>query len=92
MFQTLQYIALTRFLQQNTENHQKRGKIRNFANFGPNRPKSPQRSKSDPQSVKNDPKRTKFAYFWRVPRGVYVIFGDFEDPGKLTKNAPNSAD
>jgi len=38
------------------------------------------------------PKRTKFAYFWRVPRGVYVIFGDFEDPGKLTKNAPNSAD
>ena len=39
MFQTLQYIALTRFLQQNTENHQKRGKIWNFANFGLNRPK-----------------------------------------------------
>ena len=52
----------------NCPNHQKR-KIRNFSNFGPNCPKSPQRSKSNLKVSKSTSKIAKFAYFWRVPKG-----------------------
>ena len=87
MFQTLQYIALTLFLQENTKKEGKSGISPILVQIVQITPKV----EIGPQSVKMTPKMTKFAYFWRVPKGVYVIFVVFGVTRKLTKNSPNSA-